>query len=307
MSLNTSQQQLWLPIVKSEKTSDGRLRVFGLASDHSTDEDGEIIKASANAACLDYTNKFGKFDWDHNSMSGGDFIGDVVKARIISNADARRKYPDQVVVGDPLEVEGFVYAKGSDPTPDLRKCHHYAEIGARLGFSIFGDSLPGTRMETLPDGRTSSVRVPRSIPTIAITPQPKNTNSACYFAKSFRAVLADKHVQSKRPSFSQLVKAMSNASRDEQSGVFCDDCQWPSPLPVNSKNYRCAQCGSTESVVRLSDRYIKKGLCAASNKERNDVGLDDDTYIKLVTEQLSPETLSQEVFALIATKLGLTF
>ena len=178
-----------MPLVKSEAQSDGRIRVWGIASDHSKDLDGEVIKASENPDCLDYG--FIKFDLNHNSvLKDGPVIGDVTAIRILKNADARKKYPQLVIEGDPVEVEGFVYPLGSRPPKDLELVHHYAEVGAGLGFSLFGSRQGPPRMERGKDGRMVPVTVPGLISTIAITPQPKNHRGACYIAKSLSGVMS---------------------------------------------------------------------------------------------------------------------
>ena len=184
-----------MPIVKSMAPDvDGRVRVVGLASDHSQDLDGESIQASGNPDCLSYG--FVKFDLNHNSVRGGPCIGDVESMRFLPHEIAKSKYPHLKIVGDPLEIEGFIYAADpSDPflTDDLKTAHHYAHIARKdqmkLGFSIFGVPMPGARTMIDKAGRSVPVRMPKTITSIAITPQPMNSNSECYIVKSLHGAL----------------------------------------------------------------------------------------------------------------------
>jgi hypothetical protein len=208
-----TQTELYIPIVKAEKESDGRLRVWGLASDHSKDLDGEVIKASENPDCLGYG--FVKFDLNHNSVRGGPVIGDVTQMRILKHADAKKKYPDKKITGDPIEIEGFVYPMGNIPTDDLKMVHHYNEVGAGLGFSIYGARRPGITYERDAEGRNVPVSVPSFISTIAITPQPKNSGSVCYIAKSIHAALQGEFdIETEQTAFDPLEPRMLVFGRD---------------------------------------------------------------------------------------------
>lgn len=187
----------WLPIVKAEMQGDGRLKVVGLASDGSVDAEGEVIKADANPNSLDWINS-GKavFDLHHHSDHGGPIVGRPEHGHILTQSAARAKYPGVNVVGNAVEVTGYVHGLGSRPEiapEDLKLIHHYADVGEQLGMSIRAPEQ-GSHYETI-NGRRVKVRIPGPIYKIAITPQPVNPNTPCMVTKALGAAMAGDDVE----------------------------------------------------------------------------------------------------------------
>ncbi len=181
---------LWMPIVKAESQGDGRLKVTGLATDCSQDEQDEIVKASSNPSCIRFINQ-GRaiFDYNHNSDRGGPMVGRPESARFLSQAEARSKYPDYQIEGPAIEVTGYINPLGSKPDlapNDLKTLHHYADVGERLGFSIRAPQVGGGF--EMRNGKKVPVAIPGQIYKIAIAEQPVNGNSPCFIAKSLHAL-----------------------------------------------------------------------------------------------------------------------
>ena len=246
--------EFYLPIIKSEQQEDGRILVHGLASDHNIDLEGEIVKASANPGCIEYP--YQKFDWIHSSMKKpGAFVGDVVKAQIIPEAEAKKKYPTEApyIKGDPLEVEGFVYGLGDHPeiAPEVVKsAHYYLKNGQKMGFSIFGG-----RQGKTSDGAT----IPGFIPTIAITPQPVLPSTCCYVAKSLAAAMGSdcEEVEvAEVPGYTQprlyVLKALQTTGIIATEGMTGGDALKESDIGnvQSEKKQKCSKC--SEDIVKGS-------------------------------------------------------
>lgn len=167
-----------------EDKADGKIWISGIASDQSEDLDGEIVKAASYPNSISYLKSFGKFNWDHRPNS---IIGDITEANFITPEEAQDKY-GVMVKGMAVELRGWIMPLSVAPDDsNLREAHKMLKSGSKLGFSMQGN-YGAQRVITTDDGRKVTVAIPSFVYQVAVCPQPKNFNSAC-FVKSLAKVL----------------------------------------------------------------------------------------------------------------------
>jgi len=170
-----------LEIVKAERTSDGQMRIHGIASDESLDLQNEVVKASGLAESLEYLKTWGKFNDDHKRI----FLGDIDQAEITTRGALAAKglpcRPDQVSTPC-VYVAGYLF-------PKVARARHYWDViqsGGRVGMSVQGRPLAAPITVKSGDGQSEHRMWTKLFANqVALTVQPINTSTWVGIQKSF--------------------------------------------------------------------------------------------------------------------------
>jgi len=170
-----------LEIVKAERTSDGQMRIHGIATDETLDLQNEVVKANGLANCLEYLKTWGKFNDDHKRI----FLGDIDQAEVTTRGA--------------LVAKGVPCKQGQDSTPcvyvggylfpKVARARHYwnvIESGGRVGMSVQGRPLATPITVKSRDGQSEHRMWTKLFANqVALTVQPINTSTWVGIQKSF--------------------------------------------------------------------------------------------------------------------------
>jgi hypothetical protein len=170
-----------LEIVKAERTSDGQMRIHGIATDETLDLQNEVVKANGLANCLEYLKTWGKFNDDHKRI----FLGDIDQAEVTTRGA--------------LVAKGVPCKQGQDSTPcvyvggflfpKVARARHYWDViesGGRVGMSVQGRPLATPVTVKSRDGQTEHRMWTKLFANqVALTVQPINTSTWVGIQKSF--------------------------------------------------------------------------------------------------------------------------
>jgi len=170
-----------LEIVKAERTSDGQMRIHGIATDETLDLQNEVVKANGLANCLEYLKTWGKFNDDHKRI----FLGDIDQAEVTTRGA--------------LVAKGVPCKQGQDSTPcvyvggylfpKVARARHYWDViesGGRVGMSVQGRPLATPVTVKSRDGQSEHRMWTKLFANqVALTVQPINTSTWVGIQKSF--------------------------------------------------------------------------------------------------------------------------
>lgn len=185
----------------------------GIASRSTVDSEGDLIE-SFDEDSLEYLEKWGKLDFNHNGVA----IGQILRAELIPERDLYLYVQKGFVDPEPMSlyIVGQLFPLGPRSHPDLKEVYYLIESQAKLGFSIEGRP---TEIQRVPFAK-SHRRVIRGLklhPRVSVTPTPVHPEAGVVLVKSY-------NVDNNRPQVFITCGACAYSYIGKQSESVCPHC-----------------------------------------------------------------------------------